>query len=78
MYWYKISSGDYPDEYVEVTLGHKMKYSKEEFIEIVVRANNKAKYEDIIRAYDLRKILMAEFGFIILPIEHQYHINRDS
>jgi hypothetical protein len=80
MNWYKVSSGEYPDEYVEIILGHEEKYTKEEFAAIVQEAKGKLPPPSslTIPATDTQRILMEEYGFIVLPITAQYHMPRNT
>ena len=72
MYWYKVSEGSYPDEYVEMTVGHETKYSKEEFLALIMEIEVAPQR----RAWNLAQTLIKEHGFVILPVVHQYHFDR--
>jgi len=84
MYWYKISEGEYSD-YMEIILGHKTKYSHESFLELIEQAKEKARIarpdlyvneNHVAATWELERILVKEYGFIVLPILHQYHVKR--
>jgi len=72
MYWYKISEGDYPDEYIEITLGHKNKYTKDKFFALIEGVKAELQTN---RIRSLYKLLVKKHGFIVLPIVHQYHVS---
>jgi len=74
MHWYKISEGDTPDEYVEITVGHETKYSKEEFLALVMEIEVASPR----RAWNLAQELINNHGFVILPVAQQYHFERET